>query len=201
MNLALFDFDGTLTNEDMFSLFLNHSASGTRKWVGRVVIAPFYLLYKINLLPSHLMRPIASWIAFKGRREATLQVIGAQFAREVIPRYLRPEAMTKLAWHQQRGDRIILVSASLDLYLRHWCDAQGIELLCSEMAVSRGLYTGKYQQGDCSKKQKVQRVKQHCRLSDYSKIYAYGDTEEDRPMLNLADEAYMNWQRVRTANL
>ncbi|EJN6826650.1 HAD family hydrolase [Vibrio cidicii] len=200
MNLALFDFDGTLTNEDMFSLFLNHSASGTRKWMGRMVIAPFYLLYKANLLPSHLMRPIASWIAFKGRREASLQVIGKQFAREVISRYLRPEAMAKLAWHQQRGDRIILVSASLDLYLRHWCDAQGIDLLCSEMAVRQGRYTGKYQQGDCSRKQKVQRVKQHCRLSDYSKIYAYGDTEEDRLMLNLADEAYMNWQRVRTAN-
>ncbi|EPE2693065.1 HAD-IB family hydrolase, partial [Vibrio alginolyticus] len=43
-SLALFDFDGTITREDMFSLFLHYSAYGLRKRVGKVAIMPFYAL-------------------------------------------------------------------------------------------------------------------------------------------------------------
>ncbi|KFK52562.1 phosphoserine phosphatase, partial [Vibrio vulnificus] len=102
----------------------------------------------------------------------------------------------KLAWHQAKGDRIILVSASLDLYLAPWCKTQGIELLCSEMKIHHGTLTGTYLNGDCSKTRKVARIQAHCDINQYPRIYAYGDTDEDRPMLALADEAYFQWERV-----
>ncbi|HAS6037462.1 TPA: HAD-IB family hydrolase [Vibrio vulnificus] len=196
MHLALFDFDGTITHEDMFSLFLKHSASPQRKWLGRIAIMPFYTLYKLKLLPAHVMRPIASWVAFRGRDAHQLKQLGKRFAAEVIPHYLRVEAMEKLAWHQAKGDRIILVSASLDLYLAPWCQTQGIELLCSEMKIHHTALTGTYLNGDCSQTRKVARVKAHCDIDQYPRIYAYGDTDEDRPMLALADEAYFQWERV-----
>lgn len=90
-SLALFDFDGTITREDMFSLFLHYSAYGLRKRVGKVAIMPFYALYKLGVLPARVMRPLSSFIAFSGKETQQIEAIGAQFAHEVIPLYLRPD--------------------------------------------------------------------------------------------------------------
>ena len=42
----------------------------------------------------------------------------------------------------------------------------------------------------------MNKVKQRLDLSDFDTIYAYGDTEEDLAMLAIADEKYMNWQKI-----
>lgn len=192
--LALFDFDGTITDEDMFSLFLNYSATGLRKWLGKIVITPFYMLYKAGILPARRMRPIASVIAFSGRDAEQVKVLGDRFARDVIIRHLRAQAKEKLDWHQRRGDTIVIVSASLNAYLKPWCDAQGYHLLCSEVVNDSKRMSGLYRYGDCSLERKVERVTTKFDLSHYCTVYAYGDTHEDIPMLKLADIAMMNWQ-------
>nr|WP_267135880.1 HAD family hydrolase [Vibrio sp. J1-1] len=192
--MALFDFDGTITNQDMYSLFLHYSASGKRKSVGKIVLTPFYLLYKIGILPAHFMRPIASFIAFAGKQTQQVNVIGAQFANDIIPQYVRPEATDKLEWHQKNGDTIVVVSASLNAYLQPWCEANGYHLLCSELVSDAPTISGRYQQGDCSLERKVRRVKASFNLSDFASVYAYGDTHEDIPMLKLADHAMLNWK-------
>ncbi|MBR9789565.1 MAG: HAD family hydrolase [Vibrionaceae bacterium] len=193
-SLALFDFDGTITNQDMYSLFLHYSASGKRKSVGKIVLTPFYLLYKIGILPAHFMRPIASFIAFAGKQTQQVNVIGAQFANDIIPQYVRPEATDKLEWHQKNGDTIVVVSASLNAYLQPWCETNGYHLLCSELVSDAPTISGRYQQGDCSLETKVRRVKASFNLSDFASVYAYGDTHEDIPMLKLADHAMLNWK-------
>lgn len=193
-SLALFDFDGTITDEDMFSAFLHYSVFGLRKWVGNIVILPFYALYKAGVIPAKRMRPIASFIAFAGRRTQEVEALGAQFAKEVITKHIRPEARAKLEWHQARGDTIVVVSASLNAYLRPWSQTHGYQLLCSELFGESEHISGRYQSGDCSLERKVERVQRAFDLSQYETIYAYGDTHEDIPMLKLASHAMMNWQ-------
>lgn len=192
--LALFDFDGTITDEDMFSAFLHYSVFGPRKWVGNVVILPFYALYKVGVIPAKRMRPIASFIAFSGRRTLDVEALGAQFAKEVIEKRIRPEAQAKLDWHQTQGDTIVVVSASLNAYLSPWCKNLGYQLLCSELLGDSKYISGFYLSGDCSLERKVERIKAAYDVSQYETIYAYGDTHEDIPMLKLADHATMNWQ-------
>ena len=34
-------------------------------------------------------------------------------------------------------------------------------------------------------------------LADYATVHAYGDTEEDRQMLEMADKRYFRWKEVR----
>ncbi len=193
-SLALFDFDGTITYQDMFSLFFHYSAIGTRKRVSKVVLLPFYLLYKIRILPARFMRPIATFIAFAGRETQQVKAIGTRFANDVIPRYLRPEAVERLNWHHNNGDTIVVVSASLNAYLQPWCEANGYHLLCSEVITDKPNISGVYLQGDCSLERKVTRVKASFNLNDFASVYAYGDTHEDIPMLKLADHAMLNWK-------
>ena len=91
---------------------------------------------------------------------------------------------------------MVIVSASLDVYLDPWCEAIGVERICTELDVRNGRLTGRYRQGDCSGQAKVRRIREQYDLSQYSVIYAYGDTSEDREMLELAHRRYCRWAEV-----
>ncbi len=196
-SLALFDFDGTITHADMFSKFIRHSAKKRRFILWGSFILPFFIAFKAGLFPARVLRPMVAYIAFKGRNAQQLESLGAYYAKHIIPLHISEVALNKIRWHIERGDQVVLVSASLDIYLKSWCDAMAIPLICSEMEIINGKYSGRYLAGDCSGDKKASKVKARYPLQDYHKIYAYGDTHEDLSMLALADEAYMNWQPLR----
>ena len=93
--------------------------------------------------------------------------------------------------HQQRGDHVVLVSASVDLYLTFICDFLQIDLICTQVEINNGVLTGLYRSKDCSSEQKKIRILQKYNLDNYQHIYAYGNSEEDLDMLALADYAFM----------
>ena len=195
MNLALFDFDGTITNEDMYTKFLYYSATRYRAILAKFIIPPFFLLYKLGILSAPQMRSVASYLAFCGRKTQPVKNLGKKYASEVIPKFIREEALKKLKWHIKNGDRIVIVSASLDVYLKEWCKKQGFSLICTELEIINNKYSGRYSYGDCSYQNKPKSISSNINLTEYGRIYAYGDTHEDIPMLNMANEAYLNWEQ------
>ena len=60
----------------------------------------------------------------------------------------------------------------------------------------RSRLTGRYRRGDCSGAEKMARIRARYALQDYDAIYAYGDTDEDRQMLDMATKKYFRWQHV-----
>ena len=195
-NLALFDFDGTITEREMFSVFMRFSAPTYRKWLGNVIVMPFYLLYRRGLLSPITLRKLSAFLGLAGRRYTDVDKSGCRFSDEIIPKYLRGNAMAQIRMHQENGDVIVVVSASLDVYLSHWCKQHNLLLLCNQVEIKKGRATGAFSHADCSNQEKVNKVKQQFDLNDFDTIYAYGDTDEDLAMLSIADEKYMNWQRV-----
>ncbi|RZQ53650.1 HAD-IB family hydrolase [Pseudoalteromonas phenolica] len=196
-NLALFDFDGTLTDADMFTKFLKFSATKKRAWLIRLTLLPLYGFYKLGLFPAPTLRKLASFVAYKNKSISFLLPLGEEYALKVIPKHLRKQAIERLNWHLEQGDTVIVVSASLNLYLKPWCHSLGIGLICSELATQNDKFTGLYINGDVSDHTKAERVKSMFSLKEFKRIYAYGDTPEDHALLSLADEQYMNWVRLK----
>lgn len=196
MNLALFDFDGTITDRDTFTDFIYHAADTGRIRLGKLMLAPVILAYKAGLLPASKAREKVAGFAFKGWTPADLREKGAAYAREILPGCLKRTAMERIRWHREQGDRIVLVSASLDVYLSFWCENHGMELICSKLAFRNGVATGRYNPRDCSGREKADRIRERYWLEDYPTIYAYGDTAEDREMLDLAHERYYRWKKI-----
>lgn len=196
MNLALFDFDGTITTEDTYTRFLFYATPKSRVIWGWCLVLPVIMLYKLSMLKASKTRPILSKVAFVFRKQEAVLARAQHYVDEYIPKVLRQEMIEKIRWHQSEGDRVVLVSASLDVYLRLWCQQQGIELLCSELKVAKGRYCGNYVNGDCSEHNKVNAIKNLLELSDYSTVFAYGDTDEDLPMLAIADVKYYQGQYI-----
>jgi hypothetical protein len=46
---------------------------------------------------------------------------------------------------------------------------------------------------------RARRVRERYTLSEYGAVHGYGDTEEDREMLDMADQKFFRWQEVRRA--
>src|SRR5690606_4450033 len=115
------------------------------------------------------------------------------YAQQLIFK-LNPKLLEQLIQHQELGHEVVLVSASLDLYLKPVCSYLNIDLICSEVEIKAGKITGFYQTPDCSNIQKKIRILEKYNLQDYAEIYAYGNSEEDEEMLSLAHQRYLEGQ-------
>lgn len=196
MDLALFDFDGTITTREMFPDFMRHAVEPRRLAVGKVVLAPLIAGYRLGVVPGNLVRARIVKFGFDGVAEDEVCRAGEHFASEIIPPALRAVAMERIAWHQSRGDRVVVVSGSLEAYLAPWCKRHGLELLCSELEARDGRLTGRYRGAQCVGEEKARRVRAHCDLRDFDAVHAYGDTHEDDGMLALAHRRSFQWKDV-----
>jgi HAD superfamily hydrolase (TIGR01490 family) len=198
MNLALFDFDGTITDRDTYTPFLRYAARPTRLALGRVVLMPVGAGYKTGLLPAARARAAASWVAFRGERADDVRARGERYARTALPSALRPHALERIRQHQAEGDTVVVVSASLNVYLEPWATAHGVHVICTTLEERDGRLTGRYVGGDCSGEEKLVRIQRRYDLSRYERIHAYGDTDEDREILSIAHEPVFCWHPRRT---
>lgn len=196
MNLALFDFDGTITIRETFPDFIRHAITPRRLRFGRVALAPLVAGYRLGLVSGTVVRAAIVRVGFSGTGLSRYQAAGESFARDVLPGSLRPEAMRRIAWHQQQGDTVVVVSGAFDAYLGPWCASHGLDLLCSSLEHSRGVLTGRYAGKQCVLAEKAHRVRQHYDLSSYDQVFAYGDTPEDNDLLALADRKTYRWQEL-----
>ncbi|MBD8898766.1 HAD family hydrolase [Rhodanobacter sp. DHG33] len=190
MNLALFDFDGTVTTRETMSDFVRRAATPLRRVLGIPVFAPMLAGYKMGLVAGTTIRHTVTAFGFRGMPALHAHAAGGRFADEYIPGVLRPEAMQRIAWHQAQGDKVVLVSGGFDFYLAPWCRQHGLELICSTLEIRGDRLTGRYRGAQCVGEEKARRVRERYDLAAYGQCYAYGDTHEDEAMLALAQRKF-----------
>jgi phosphatidylglycerophosphatase C len=196
MNLALFDFDGTITTGDTFTPFLRFAIPAIRAIVGGLVLTPVLVAHRLRWISTPQTRPLVARVGFQAVRASYLRELGRGYASEVLPTVVRPEALERLRWHQRQGDVVAVVSAGLEVYLGPWCHTQGTALICTELEERHGRMTGRYRHGDCSGARKAELIRAGFDLRRFDTVYAYGDTAEDREMLALANRRYYRWKEV-----
>jgi phosphatidylglycerophosphatase C len=196
MDLALFDFDGTITTRGTYPGFVRFAIRPRRTVVAGIILGPLIVGYRVGLVSDRAIRRAMSRVVFQGEQPERLRRLGERFAAQTLSALTRPSALERIAWHQARGDRVVVVSASLDVYLEPWCAAMGVDVICTRLEVDGGRVTGRYAGGDCCGQEKASRITERYALSEYATVYGYEDTDEDREMLELADMKFFRWQQV-----
>lgn len=135
-------------------------------------------------------------VALRGRPEREVRAAAERYVREVVSTMIRPQARSRIDWHRARGDRVVVVTANLDLFVAHWCEQQGLEYISSRLESRDGVLTGRYLGRDCCGEEKPRRVRERIALEGYGEIYAYGDTPEDHGLLALADRRFYRWREL-----
>ena len=197
MDIALFDFDGTITDREMFVAFLGHAAEPRRIALGKTLLAPLAIGYKLGLVPGNLIRAAAVRVCLAGAAVETVEQRARTFGSLVLPPVIRAVALERIHWHQARGDAVVVVTGALEMALQPWCDAIGVELVGSVLGQENGRLTGRYSRPQCMREHKVSRVRERYDLSSYEAVHVYGDTPDDVAMLSLAHHAHYKWQAYR----
>ncbi|MBN1295249.1 HAD family hydrolase [bacterium] len=187
-DLALFDFDGTITRRDTLLDFMIFSIGKPRAIGVFIRLLPSVFAFLTKRITNQQLKETFLLLSFQGMEERSLRQLADEYSKKRLPKLLRPTAMERIEWHKAAGHHIVIVSASADTWLERWCQNENLDLICSHLETKDGRITGRLLGLNCRGPEKVRRIQQHLNLENYEKIYAYGDSRGDREMLDLADE-------------
>ena len=184
---AFFDFDETLLAVDSATIgfkVLKDQGYLSNLFTMKLLFGVF--LKKLELVDEQYMA--RTFLSFYKGREFQLFVDSAQaFYEEHLAPNLSPEVLEKLRWHQEQGHQTVLVTGSIDYYLKPVMEALSIDhLLCTHLEVDEnGILTGRPKGEVCVGDAKVRYASDLAKQQgiDFSKSYAYGNSENDIPLL------------------
>ncbi|MCK5014089.1 MAG: HAD-IB family hydrolase [Candidatus Omnitrophica bacterium] len=188
--IAFFDLDGTLTRKDSFVEFIKFHAGFVKFIYGLIVLSPTLFAYAIGIIPNFSAKEKVFTFFFKGMTEEDLITKGEEFCLQVMPKILNSETVSRLEYHQSQKHTTVVVTASLQHYVKPWCDKNNVAVIATIPDVQNNIITGRLSSKNCYGPEKVNRIREHFDLSEYKQIHAYGDSRGDYDMLELAHHPY-----------
>ena len=189
--LVAFDFDGTLTTTDSFTAFLRWRIGDFAYYSDMVRLLPAAIRYLVDR-DKGALKSAAIRVYLRGLPRDVLEQEAAEFASVMAPLILRPDALKVWRRHRADGARLVIVSASPETIVAPFARGLGADLLiASQIAfdqadwVANGLY-GR----NCRGAEKVKRLRDQFG-DDIRLMAAYGDTDGDKDMLELAEQKFM----------
>ncbi|QQL50105.1 HAD family hydrolase [Mucilaginibacter ginkgonis] len=197
MVIAAFDFDGTLTTRDTLFHFIIFAFGRRKLFRALAVLSPVLILHKIKLVSNHKAKERLFGHLFAGMSVNEYRDLCRNYAAEV-DKILDKAVMDKLLIHQQQGDTTVVISASIEDWIKPWANNSGIdEVLATQVEVANGTITGKFKSQNCYGQEKVNRLlNAYPNRKDYQ-LYAYGDSVGDRELLALADFSFYRYKAPR----
>ena len=191
--LALFDFDGTITRKDTFVEIIRFKVGTAKLAAGMLALSPVLVMYKLKLIKNWRAKEIMFGYFFKGTPIDEFLRLGVDFSRKALPSLIRPSALARIQEHQAAGDDIFIVSASAAEWIKPWSDQFGIKVIGTSWEVVDGKITGKIKGKNCYGPEKKVRIMERVVPSEYKVVSVYGDTSGDREMLTLATDKYYRY--------
>jgi len=190
--VAVFDFDKTLTTRDSLLPFLFFTHGWLRTSRHFIFLIPIFVQFLFNKQLRQNVKEQILTSFYAGCSFKTMQEWGQNYAHQQLDRYLNPLAMKRLAWHQAQGHRCLLISASLDLYLKPWAQRHGFEeILSSRLELNKNQQvTGRLAGLNCWGPEKKQKLLDYLGPKALYELYVYGDSQGDQDILTLADHPY-----------
>jgi phosphatidylglycerophosphatase C len=186
--VAAFDFDGTLTRRDTLLPFLVRMVGWSR-------VGPALAMSVRTDRDASKQRLLTRTLG--GRSHTDVVTAGAEYGAAVA-RTISPEMRRRVEWHQNQGHDIVVVSASLDVYVD--AAARALEIpntLSTSLELdANGRITGRMLGGNCRGAEKATRLRTHIGDGEVL-LWAYGNSSGDDAMLALADHPV----RVRRGRL
>jgi len=191
--LAVFDLDGTITRHDTLGPYLwgylwRHPWRLVRLVPAMLAPVGYLLNRDRGALKGAAIRCILG-----GLRREQIDRWTERFVRQLLPAGLFAEALAAIARHRERGDRLLLMSASADLYVPRIALALGFdEVICSEVRWRPdGRLDGRLASANRRGEEKRRCLEAVIARDTPQRVYAYGNAGSDLAHMALANEAYL----------
>lgn len=189
--LYCFDFDGTLTKTDTMFAFLRFVNPAT--FVLKFGLhTPAMSMVKMGLAEADMVKKSLISSCIGGMSREQLESKAEEFCEKKFDRIMRQSAVDFVT-HTEPQHKKIIVTASLDLWVKPFADRLGCELIATKAKYKNNVFTGKFASPNCNGKEKVRRLEEQVVRSDFDQVIAFGDTPADRPMMAWADKSYFQY--------
>jgi phosphatidylglycerophosphatase C len=133
VQLAVFDLDGTITHRDtLLPYVMGFPMSTPRKLLGVLVFCWTLLLFVLRLRDHGEVKSAFIRSTLRGHTRAQVQAWTAEFVPSVLKDGVFADALNRIAQHRKEGARLVLMSASTDLYVPAFGAALGFdEVICT----------------------------------------------------------------------
>ncbi len=187
-HIAIFDLDGTVTRRDTLLPYLqgwiNQSAAAPLRTLGLPLDLMRFLLHQNRgTLKSDLIQRLMG---------GTLRDDVAQWTREFVQgigqHQIRPGALAAIERHRRAGDWLVLLSASVDLYVPELGQRLGFgEVHCTGVAWDGDRLDGRLITPNHRGEHKAVVVRALRARHPQAKFSAYGNAASDLPHLRLVE--------------
>lgn len=148
---------------------------------------PVLILFKLGFVANNKAKERLFSYFFKGKNLSEFNAICGKYKNR-ISRTLRSQAIDKVKFHQQEEHIVLINSVSIFNWILPWAQSIGIEkVIGTEVEVKEGVITGKFKGENCCGVEKVKRFLELYPHRDTYKLYVYGDSSGDKPLLDIAD--------------
>lgn len=186
--IAVFDLDVTLTRYDTYLPFLFGylRRNPWRAW--RLLVLPMVLLSFWRWGDRQWVKQSFLRCFIGGVTRPQLEQWADVFAEEVLAKAMRAPGLKRLRAHQDAGDRVILASASFDIYVEKIAAGLSIdEVIASNLQWDVHNRMAGIAGKNCRDEEKLKRVKALLGKADGHHVTAYSDSHADLPLLAWAE--------------
>jgi phosphatidylglycerophosphatase C len=188
--IVAFDFDGTLTVRDSYTMFLKWRTPRAQWLLGGLKLFPAALGYLFDRDRGRI-KAAATKVYLAGVSRERLEADARRFAEQHSRSLLRPDAV--IAWKRWRKERVrlVIVTASPDVVVAPFARGLGADDILGTRLVfdDRDRVTGAFASPNCRAGEKVARIR--AAYGEGVRVRAaYGDTSGDAEMLGIAEEPY-----------
>lgn len=153
--VAAFDFDGTFTTKGTFVPFLERAFGKTLVRMAFITLTWEAIKVGLRLSTRDRFKELIVGKLFVNVSTERMRKIGQEYAK-AIEAWYRPGALEQIRWHREQGHRLVMVSASLDLYLEPVAVALGFDnLLCTRLSTNHLVFDGHLAGPNCRRTEKV----------------------------------------------
>lgn len=194
MALAIFDLDNTLLGGDSdysWGQFLCRKGLVDAEEYTRTN-QKFYHDYENGVLDIQAFLEFALK-SLSENNLATLDALHREFMQDVIEPMILPEGEALLQEHRERGDYLMIITATNTFVTRPIAERLGVDhLIGTDPEFIDGRYTGRVAGIPSFQEGKVQRLQQWMQDNDASLegSYFYSDSQNDIPLLDLVEHPY-----------
>jgi putative phosphoserine phosphatase / 1-acylglycerol-3-phosphate O-acyltransferase len=185
--VAFFDVDGTLihgnSGKSLIKSGYKNGVISTRNFIHALYLS---MLFKFNLRnPVRIMDGMAFWL--KGLSEDTVKKLSEEVFFNAISHAIRPEIYAEIQVHKERNARVVILSSAVQFVCLPLAKHLAMDdVICSELEVREGTFTGRFAGNLCYGDEKVDRLKVYCKQMNCSpeKAYYYADSISDLQALD-----------------
>ena len=132
--LAVFDVDGTLIKGDSLFLAARRSQSLRGFLISSLFFLPSFLYWKLNLISDKFVKEkfIKHFkICEKFNKEEYLD--NKDWFLKILIKRINTEALNRIYFHKEKGDKVVLCSASLDMLIMPLANYLEVDLISTKL--------------------------------------------------------------------